>query len=105
MAQEQQKAAERSLREYGVSTEAERAAEERATELENEIKVLRRELEIEQAAREKFEAVAKPPKKKFSEHGHYSIEVDLLGLEIIASLGVSPAVLQSSSSSLRISLV
>lgn len=38
----------------------------------------------------KLKAIVQPPKEKFFEHGHYTVEVDLLGLEVITSLGVSP---------------
>ena len=82
MAQQQQKAAERSLREYGVSAEAERAATERATELEMEVVGLRADLEEEKAAYNKFKAVAEPPEQKFMEHGRYTSEVDLTALEV-----------------------
>ena len=38
------------------------------------------------------QAIAEPPKEKFHAHGHYTAEVDLTALEIIADCGVSPAI-------------
>lgn len=38
----------------------------------------------------KFQAITEPPKEKFFSHGHYTVDVDLPALEVIADLGVSP---------------
>lgn len=40
----------------------------------------------------KYKAIAEPPKEKFFKSGHYTAEVDLTALEVIANLGVSACV-------------
>ena len=50
------------------------------------------QLEAEQTERRKFQAIAEPPKSKFMQLGHYTTEVDLTALGVIADVGVSPSV-------------
>jgi hypothetical protein len=50
------------------------------------------QLEAEQTERRKFQAIAEPPKSKFMQSGHYTTEVDLTALGVIADVGVSPSV-------------
>ena len=50
------------------------------------------QLETEQTERRKFQAIAEPPKSKFMQSGHYTADVDLTALNVIADVGVSPSV-------------
>ena len=50
------------------------------------------QLEAEQTERRKFQAIAEPPKSKFMQSGHYTADVDLTALNVIADVGVSPGV-------------
>ena len=50
------------------------------------------QLEAEQTERRKFQAIAEPPKSKFMQSGHYTADVDLTALNVIADVGVSPSV-------------
>ena len=92
VAQQQQARAEQSLREYGVSAEAERAANEHADQLEKELTATQAALKEQTEIAAKYKAVAEPPVEKFFKSGHYTSEVDLTSLEVIANLGVSACV-------------
>jgi hypothetical protein len=50
------------------------------------------QLEAEQTERRKFQAIAEPPKSKFMKSVHYTAEVDLAALEVIANVGLSACV-------------
>jgi len=65
---------------------AQSAAEERLAEAEKAAAARLAEVEAEAG---RLRAIAEPPKQKFFARGHYTSEVDLAALEIIATLGVS----------------
>ena len=58
-------------------------------QLEKQIAELQAELKQQSELTAKFQAIAEPPKEKFFKSGHYTSEVDLTALEVIANLGVS----------------
>ena len=76
-----------------ISDEIERAAaDERESDLQAELAVANGKLEEAQELSQKYKSVAEPPKDKFFKSGHYTAEVDLVGREVIANLGVSACV-------------
>ena len=92
MAREQAESAQRALGQYFVAAEAQRVNTSELEALEAELGTVRAQLAAAEAARDKYKAIAEPPKEKFFAKGHYTSEVDLTALEVIASLGVSPTV-------------
>ena len=65
---------------------------EQKADLKRQVESLRQQLKAEQEQTAKYKAIAEPPKEKFFVAGHYTADVDLSALEMIASLGVSPNV-------------
>eukprot|EP00966_Prymnesium_polylepis_P337089 7391883-Prymnesium_polylepis.1 len=65
---------------------------EQKADLERQVASLRQQLKAQQEETARFKAVAQPPKSKFFRSGHYTSDVDLLALEMIASCGISPNV-------------
>eukprot|EP00966_Prymnesium_polylepis_P069947 1626072-Prymnesium_polylepis.1 len=65
---------------------------EQKADLERQVASLRQQLKAQQEETSRYRAIAEPPKSKFFSGGHYTSEVDLTALEMIASLGVSPNV-------------
>ena len=65
---------------------------EQKVELELQVQSLRQQLKGQKAETAKFKSIVEPPKSKFFSGGHYTTQVDLTALEMIASLGVSPNV-------------
>ena len=45
------------------------------------------QLDAQKTLTAKYQAIAEPPKEKFFASGHYTAEVDLTALEVIANLG------------------
>ena len=76
-----------------ISGDIERAAADtRESDLQAELEVAKAQLQEQTELAAKYKAVAEPPKEKFFAHGHYTADVDLTALELIANLSVSPNV-------------
>ena len=89
MAREQAESAQRALGQYFVAAEAQRVNTSELEALEAELGTVRAQLAAAEAARDKYHAIAEPPPEKFFAKGHYTADVDLTALQVIAELGVA----------------
>ena len=62
---------------------------EQKADLERQVASLRQQLTAQQKETAAYKAVVQPPKEKFYKSGHYTSDVDLTALQMIASMGVS----------------
>ena len=89
VAREQAESAQRALGQYFVAAEAQRVNTSELEALEAELGTVRAQLAAAEAARDKYRAIAEPPPEKFFTKGHYTADVDLTALQVIAELGVA----------------
>ena len=82
VAQEQAAAIKLAFNDYCMKDHAQQLAAARADSLERELERMRAQLAAEVHLRERFEAVAQPPKEKFFAHGQFTTDVNLTALQV-----------------------